>query len=57
MGLATYRELKRRGWPIELYVYPDEGHVKLHPAHRMAIYNRNTEWLAHHLYQPGPAKR
>lgn len=57
MGLATYRELKRRGWKIELYVYPDEGHVKLHPAHRMAIYNRNIEWLAHHLYQPGPATR
>lgn len=57
MGLATYRELKRRGWPIELYVYPDEGHVKLHPAHRMVIYNRNIEWLAHHFDVPGSAKR
>lgn len=57
MGLATYRELKRRGWPIELYVYPDEGHVKLHPAHRMAIYNRNIEWLAHHFDLSGSAKR
>lgn len=45
MGLATYRELKRRGWPIEFYVYPDEGHVKLHPAHRSAIYRRSVQWL------------
>lgn len=57
MGLATYRELKRRGWPIELYVYPDEGHVKLHPAHRMAIYNRNIDWLEHHFHLSGSTKR
>jgi len=57
MGLATYRELKRRGWPIEFYVYPDEGHVKLHPAHRMAIYNRNIGWLEHHFDLSGSTKR
>lgn len=57
MGLATYRELKRLGWPIEFYVYPDEGHAKLHPAHRMAIYNRNIDWLDHHLYPSGSRKR
>ncbi len=57
MGLATYRELKRRGWPIELYVYPDEGHMKLHPAHRLAIYNRNIDWLEHQFKLLGSAKR
>lgn len=45
MGISTYRELKRREWPIDMYVYPDEGHVKLHPAHRSAIYRRNVQWL------------
>ncbi|PZU07110.1 Atxe2 family lasso peptide isopeptidase [Sphingomonas sp.] len=45
MGLATYRELMRRGWPIDMYVYPDEGHVKLHPAHRSAVYRRSLQWL------------
>lgn len=49
MGLATYRDLHRRGWPIEMYVYPDEGHVKLHPAHRSAVYNRNLAWLRERL--------
>ena len=57
MSLATYRELKRRGWPIEFYVYPDEGHVKLHPSHRLAIYNRNIDWLDHHLDLSGSRKR
>ncbi|BAK66647.1 conserved hypothetical protein [Sphingobium sp. SYK-6] len=49
MGLATYRDLYRKGWPIEMYVYPDEGHVKLHPAHRAAVYSRNLEWLSKYL--------
>lgn len=31
--------------PVELVVYPDEGHVKWHPAHRAAIYERNIDWL------------
>ncbi|HUD94046.1 Atxe2 family lasso peptide isopeptidase, partial [Sphingobium sp.] len=49
MALATYRELHRKNWPIEMYVYPDEGHVKLHPAHRAAVYSRNLAWLREHL--------
>ncbi len=53
MGLATYRDLHRKGWPIEMYVYPDEGHVKLHPAHRAAIYRRNLTWLGRHLSTSG----
>lgn len=31
--------------PVEMIVYPDEGHVKWHPAHRAAIYERNIDWL------------
>ncbi|MFT4052959.1 MAG: Atxe2 family lasso peptide isopeptidase [Novosphingobium sp.] len=49
MGLATYRDLHRKGWPIQMYVYPDEGHMKLHPAHRSAVYGRNLAWLKEHL--------
>ncbi len=49
MALTTYRELKGRGWPIEMFVYPDEGHVKVHPAHRLAIYRRNIAWLQKQL--------
>jgi dipeptidyl aminopeptidase/acylaminoacyl peptidase len=30
---------------IELYVFPDESHVKWQPAHRLAMYERVTEWF------------
>lgn len=30
---------------VEIYVYPDEYHVKWQPAHRYAIYRRNVQWL------------
>lgn len=49
LSLVTYRDLKARGWPIDMYVFPDEGHVKFHPAHRLAIYRRNIEWLTDKL--------
>jgi hypothetical protein len=26
-------------------VFPDELHIKRHSAHRLAIYNRNIDWL------------
>ena len=45
MALGTYRELAHNGWPIEMFVYPDEGHIKIRPAHRQAIYERNIAWL------------
>jgi len=49
MALGTYRELLHQGWPIEMYVYPDEGHIKIWPGHRMSIYQSNIDWLAKHL--------
>jgi len=51
LGLTTYSELRSRGWPVEMFVYPDEGHVKIHPAHRYAIYRRNVEWLTQNMKQ------
>jgi dipeptidyl aminopeptidase/acylaminoacyl peptidase len=31
--------------PVEMVVYPDEGHIKWQPAHRASIYERNIDWL------------
>ncbi|KMS56018.1 hypothetical protein V474_13455 [Novosphingobium barchaimii LL02] len=45
MALMTYRNLKDRGWPIDMYVYPNEGHVKTSASHRLSIYLRNIDWL------------
>ena len=37
--------LIEHGKPVEMIVYPDEGHVKWHPAHRLSVYERNVDWL------------
>jgi dipeptidyl aminopeptidase/acylaminoacyl peptidase len=60
LGLETYVTLDRRHAPIEMYVFPDEYHVKWHPAHRLAIYDRAIDWFDFWLNgreDPAPAKR
>lgn len=39
---AAYKHTQR---PFELWVHTDEYHVKWQPAHRLAIYKRNIDWL------------
>lgn len=51
--------LIEKGNPIEMVVYPNEGHVKWQPAHRMSVYERNVDWLNYWLRgveDPNPAK-
>lgn len=54
MALPTFETLKNRGWPIEMYVFPEEGHVKIQPAHRRAVYSRTVEWMLRTLGGSGP---
>jgi hypothetical protein len=44
-SVEPVRALGIAGRPAELYVYPDEYHIKYQPAHRLAIYNRNIDWM------------
>lgn len=44
-GLDVEAAFRWRGKPFELYVLPDEGHVKWQPAHRLAMYERAVEWF------------
>ncbi|HVK79074.1 MAG TPA: prolyl oligopeptidase family serine peptidase [Verrucomicrobiae bacterium] len=37
--------LRAAGRAVEMFVYPDENHIKNQPAHRLAIYNRNIDWM------------
>ena len=39
---SAFRDLAR---PVEMYVFPDERHIKWQPAHRAAIYERNIDWF------------
>lgn len=45
LALPTYTVLKDAHWPIEMYVFPGESHVKLEPAHRLAMYERSLDWF------------
>jgi dipeptidyl aminopeptidase/acylaminoacyl peptidase len=47
LGLETFTALRENHKPVEMYVFPDEHHTKWHPAHRLAIYNRNLDWFGY----------
>ena len=44
-ALPAFTALRENGWPVEMYVFPDEHHIKWQPAHRLAIYQRNLDWF------------
>ena len=44
-GLQFYTALKEQRKPVELIVYPEEGHIKSQPKHRYTIYQRNLDWF------------
>lgn len=44
-ALASYTALKEWGKPIDMFVYPEETHVKWQPAHKLALYERYLAWF------------
>ncbi len=55
VALETVRALRAAKHPIDLYVFPDEVHIKRHPAHRAGIYKRNLRWFDFWLKGKRPA--
>lgn len=58
-GPELYARLAAQGTPTELYAFPDEGHIKVQPRHRAAIYERNLDWFRYWLEgyrDPGAGK-
>lgn len=45
-SLESFTALREVDAPIEMYVFPDEQHVKWQPVHRLAIYERSVDWFA-----------
>lgn len=44
----------------DIYVFPDEPHIKFQPRHKLAVYERNVDWFRFWLLgyeDPDPAKR
>jgi dipeptidyl aminopeptidase/acylaminoacyl peptidase len=44
-SVETIGALEDGGRAVDVYVYPGEYHIKWQPAHRLAIYNRNIDWM------------
>lgn len=44
-ALESLTGLREKGRAVDLYVFPHEHHVKLQPAHRLAVYQRNLDWF------------
>jgi dipeptidyl aminopeptidase/acylaminoacyl peptidase len=45
IGLQLITSLKSLHKPVELFIYADEPHIKVQPAHRIEICERNLDWL------------
>ncbi len=48
-ALPGYTALREHSVPVDLYVFPDEHHVKWQPAHKLAIYERSVDWFDYWL--------
>jgi dipeptidyl aminopeptidase/acylaminoacyl peptidase len=58
-GLQQYWEMHDHKRPVEMWIFPDETHVKHQPVHRLMVYKRNLDWLRFWLQgytDPDPAK-
>lgn len=48
-SLESFTTLREAGAPFDLFVFPNEHHVKWQPAHRLAIYRRSLDWFDYWL--------
>lgn len=58
-AFETFTALREHNQPVEMYVFPDEHHIKWQPAHRAAVYERNIDWFDYWLRDrrdPAPEK-
>ena len=60
LGLEAYNSLRSFKKPTEMYVFPDDHHIKWQPSHRLAIYERTLDWFDFWLMgkeDPDPSKQ
>jgi dipeptidyl aminopeptidase/acylaminoacyl peptidase len=48
-ALESYTALREVGAPVDMFVFPDEHHLKWQPAHRLAVYRRSLDWFDYWL--------
>ncbi|WP_176590665.1 Atxe2 family lasso peptide isopeptidase [Sphingobium sp. EM0848] len=56
-ALQSYTALRQARMPVDMFVFPDEYHIKWQPSHRLAVYERSLDWfnfwLKHELPEEG----
>lgn len=58
-ALDTFLPLAASSTPADMYVFPNEPHIKVQPRHKLAAYERNLDWFRFWLQDyvdPDPAK-
>lgn len=53
-SLESVTALRETGAAVDMFVFPDEHHVKWQPAHRLAIYRRSLDWFDYWLRNVRP---
>jgi dipeptidyl aminopeptidase/acylaminoacyl peptidase len=59
LSLEAVEALREAHAPVELYVFPDEHHVKWQPLHKLAVFERALDWFRFWLdcsEDPDPVK-
>lgn len=54
-ALTAFTALRQARAPVDMYVFPQETHIKWQPAHRLAIYRRSLAWFDFWLRDQEPA--
>jgi dipeptidyl aminopeptidase/acylaminoacyl peptidase len=49
---VMFTALRRAGVPVEMYAYPDQGHVVTQPKLQVDLMNRNVAWFSRWLRPP-----
>jgi dipeptidyl aminopeptidase/acylaminoacyl peptidase len=50
-GLQFFHALKRRGVPVEMYIYPRQGHTIHEPRLLADVLQRNLDWFTQMLLE------
>lgn len=45
VALEAVHALRAAASPVDLFIFPDEAHIKWHPAQRASLYARNLRWF------------
>ncbi|RKS86350.1 dipeptidyl aminopeptidase/acylaminoacyl peptidase [Sphingosinicella microcystinivorans] len=45
LSLQAWTALTELGKPVEMYIYPDERHIRWQPVHKQATWERSLDWF------------